>query len=357
MNAVKNQIVNASPVNPINQNNHSGFCPATKGDGVMRKLTNMFKLKNAVLATAAAVTGLIAVPQHSNAAIVTLQNGNSIVKLSTLSTDAGVPTNGVYQWAVDGTNVVAQQQFYYRVGNTGPGTEISSLSPSQIVPPVVTLSTTGSGPANYASVSYQGNGFTVNARYELLGGATGSDFSELIEQMIVTNVTSHTIQFHMVDYSDLNLSNPNGANDTGLATNNGATITQTGPNNALASPTYTGLQAVATTSMMPDEYEVDTGGTGSGALQSMLLSGAGFPLDDNAAANNQDVAFGEQYDQNIGVGGSLVFSVAEVISPTITVPEPAPASAAMLAAGSLFMMRPRRRDEDPDPRMAHVAGA
>lgn len=356
MNTAKNSIVNASPVNRINQNNHSGLCPATKGEGVMRKLTNMLKLKNAVLATAAAAAGLIATPQHSNAAIVTLQNGNSIVKLSTLSTDAGVPTNGVYQWSVDGTSVAAQQQFYYRVGNTGPGTEISSLTPSQIVPPVVTLSTTGSGPANYASVSYQNQagGFTINARYELLGGATGSDSSELIEQMIVTNVTTSTIQFHMVDYSDLNLSSPSGASDLGAATAMGSTITQTGPNSTLVNPAYSGLEAVATTSMTPDEYEVGGGGTGAGSLQSQLLSGAGFPLNDNASSSG-DVAFAQEYDQTIGVGSSLVFSVAEVISPTV--PEPTSSSAAMLAAGSLFMMRPRRRDEDPDPRMVEVAGA
>lgn len=343
-------------INGTNQNqneiNLAGRGPVTKGAGVMSNIKNIFKLKNAVIATAAAVTGLVAAPRNSSAEIVTLQNGNSIVKLAQLSSD-NTP-DGLYSWSVDGTQVAAQQQFYFRQDDTGPGVDLGTMSPSEATPPVVTLSTTGSGPANYASISYQGPGFTLNARYELLGGSTGSDQSELIEQMIVTNVSTHSIPvFRMVDYTDLNLS-PGGTSDTAMANATGMQIIQTGANNTLANPSYTGLMAVATTSTMPNEFEVDGGGTGAGGLNSMIRSGVGIPLDDNTNSSG-DVAFAQEYDQTIAPGGSLVFSVATVISPTV--PEPASSAAVLLSAGGIFMMRPRRRDEDPDPRMACVAGA
>src|ERR1700722_14109988 len=271
MNAITNKIVsnNETSVNQITNINRASRGSTTKGEGVMNKVTKMLKLKNAVLATAAAVTGLIAAPHNANATLVTLTNGNSVVKLATLSGD-NTP-DGVYNWNIDGNNVVRQQQFYFRVGNTGPGTDIATLSPSAIVPPVVLLSTSGSGPANYASISYQGNGFTVNARYDLVGGAAGSQSSELIEQMIVTNVSTHTLNFHMVDYSDLNLSSGGGANDSVTVASAGSSITQTGLNSGLPSP-FNGYVGVATTGTTPSEYEADGGGTGAGSLQANLLN-------------------------------------------------------------------------------------
>jgi hypothetical protein len=351
MNANTNNNVNNQVLVNQNTNNSHTSRGSNKGEGVMNKVTKMLKLKNAVIATAAAVTGLVIAPSHSNAALVTLQNGNSIVKLSTLSTDGQSP-DGVYQWTVDGTSVAEQQQFYYRIGNTGPGTDISNLTPSAIVPPVVTLSTTGNGINNYASVSYQGNGFTVNARYELLGGAAGSDFSELLEQMIVTNISTHTLQFHMADYSDLNLSNPAG-NDSGSSNANGMMITQTGPNDAI-SP-YTGLEAIAEAGSAPSEFEVGEGGSGAGSLLAGLLNGSGFPLNDNTTESNTDVAYAQEYDQTLGVNGSLVFTVGQIIEP-VSIPEPT-SSAVLLSAGAIFLARPRRRDEDPDGRTVQVAGA
>jgi len=273
------------------------------------------------------------------------------VKLATLSSDA--TPDGVNSWTVDGTQVIRQQQFFFRIGNTGPGTDIASLAPSAIVPPVVLLSTSGSGPNNFASISYQGNGFTVNARYELLGFAAGTDNSDLIEQMIVTNVSTHTIQMNMADYADLNLSSPAG-DDSAKVASSGLLIDQNGPNSTLAFPGATGLEAGNQAGITPTHYETGLGGTGAGTLVAGLMNGSAFPLNDNPSVSNTDAAFAQEYDQTINPGGSLVFSVAEVINPTV--PEPA-SSAVLLGAGGIFFMRPRRRDEDPDARMVQVAGA
>jgi hypothetical protein len=46
----------------------------------------------------------------------------------------------------------------------------------------------------------------------------------------------------------------------------------------------------------------------------------------------------------------------QIQGPGVPIPEPK-SGAALVAASGLVLMRPRRRDNDADPRMAHVAGA
>lgn len=327
-------------MNAIRTNGRQTREAKATSEGVMQESLKKVGSTKSVVLAAAAAAGLLSAARPAGAALVTLQDGNSLVKLNTLSDPNPDPANqdGMYNWSVDGTNQLRQQWFWYRTGNTGAGHRLNSLAQSSA--PTV-LDTNGDGKNDYVSLNYQGNGFTVNVQYLLTGGTNGSGASDISETIKIKNTTNAPLPFSFAHYADYNLGGT-GLHDSVVMTG-GNTAKQTDARGDLAETVF---------SPKPSEYSAGT----YSALRTGLDSGSAFPLNGSTASYNTDAAYATEWDKTIPAHGTEVIGADEQVSAIASVPEPTSA-AAFFGAGGLLLMRTRRRDNDPDPRSAQVAGA
>ncbi|MGA2232716.1 MAG: hypothetical protein ABSH22_17595 [Tepidisphaeraceae bacterium] len=288
----------------------------------MQKAVNPPRFRRAATAVAAAVSALVAVPRQSNAALYQIQSGNSTISLNPFA-DPSESIAGLYNWTVDGVSQARQQDYWIRVNAGGPASELASLTP--IGTPLLEDLTGNNGAPNYASINYQGTGYTAKATYTLTGDLTGGNFSNLIETIVITNTGSSNLPVEAVNFNDLNLGNDSD-NDSTSITNAGVSIMQTSAN---------GWTAAGTATPTPNEYT-------TGAYATLLTgfnTGSAVPLADNATSSGTD---GEavEYDQTLLSNNSLIFTVVQTITgPTV----PEPTSISLLGIGSLILLRPRRR--------------
>ena len=108
---------------------------------------------------------------------------------------------------------------------------------------------------------------------------------------------------------------------------------------------------MASTIVSPHATEYQAGTYPS--LLNSLNNTTSTTLNDSTVASNTNAEWGLEWDATIQPGQSLVISFDEQIS---AIPEPS-AGMAFIGLGGLFLMRPRRRDEDPDGRSVTVAEA
>jgi hypothetical protein len=139
--------------------------------------------------------------QRSVAAVFTLANVNSVAQFET-ATQANN-----FNWTVEGVNQLAQQAFWYRIGNGGPEVSVNTL-------PIAVQGVTDSnfdGNADTLFVRYISNGVRVETRYQLQGGLPGSEASDMDERISITNLTDGPMDFHFFQYADFDLQgDPNG---------------------------------------------------------------------------------------------------------------------------------------------------
>src|SRR5438874_7410442 len=141
----------------------------------------------------AIVTGFAS--QRASAALFTLTDDNSVAQFDT-ATQANH-----FNWFVDGTDYLAQQAFWYRVGNVAEQS-VHSL-------PIGTQGTSDTnfdGNPDTLFVRYNGTGFRVETRYTLDGGAAGSGASDMAELISITNEGTSSLDFHFFQYADFDLS-------------------------------------------------------------------------------------------------------------------------------------------------------
>ena len=67
------------------------------------------------------IATFVALSPPASATVVTLSDGNSSVAVSP-DTQAGM-----YNWTINGVNILYQQWFWYRVGDSGPEKSIDTL--------------------------------------------------------------------------------------------------------------------------------------------------------------------------------------------------------------------------------------
>jgi len=135
------------------------------------------------------------VPSH--AAVITLQNNNSRTQIDPTS------SAGQFNWIVDGTNHLAQQWFWIKVG-AGSATPISSLSAPAIVSQTVnsvTLSYTGTG-----------SGVMVQTTFTVNGGVTGSGVSGIPISISVSNLSAAATNISVFQFANFDL-NASAGND------------------------------------------------------------------------------------------------------------------------------------------------
>jgi len=113
----------------------------------------------------------------ASAQIVTLTSGNSSSQID-LGSQAGM-----FNWVIDGVNVLNQQTFFSRINPAGTGASISPYSSfSQPTPSLVS--------ATYTSAS-----FNVTTVYSLVGQAPGSGSADIAEQIKIQNNTAAPLVF------------------------------------------------------------------------------------------------------------------------------------------------------------------
>jgi hypothetical protein len=297
----------------------------------------MKKGKSIVLAAAAAVASLLGTSalRPAHAAVITLTDKNSSI---TINPDSEAGVNGLNKWTVNGVNQINQEWFWYRVGSTGGQTSINNLN---IVGTPTVLDTTGDSQPDYTSITYAdpANTFQLTTTYSLSGGLPGSKASDVGETIKIVNTSASTLNYHFYQYSNFNLGGS--ASGQNVSITGGNTATQTSPGSLMVSQTVV--------SPTPNEFQ-------AGAFPSLvnaLNGGTPLTLNDTATAAG-DGEWAYQWDLVLNPGASFVISADKQIS--AAVPEPT-SSLAVLALGGLFLTRPRRRDEDADPRTAQVAEA
>lgn len=119
---------------------------------------------------------------------ITLTDGNSAADID--------PTTqgGMYNWFVDGQDVLAKQWFWYRIGG-GPEFSIDTISA-----PI-----NSSLGINNLKSSYTHASFSLSVEYLLTGGSPLSGVATLNESIAVHNTTAAPLTFHFFQYSDFDL--------------------------------------------------------------------------------------------------------------------------------------------------------
>jgi hypothetical protein len=166
------------------------------------------------------VCTLLASARQSHAQIITLSDNNSSAQVNVGS------SAGMFNWFVDGQNQLAQQWFWYRVGNANPEASIDTISAPTISTP--------NARALYAIFSNAS--FSVETDYLLTGGLAGSGHSDIGESIRINNLTASPLDFHFFQYSDFDLGGTTGGQTVQLGKDLGGLFNealQTGPGGTL----------------------------------------------------------------------------------------------------------------------------
>jgi hypothetical protein len=130
------------------------------------------------------------------AQIVTLANQDSTASINLGS------QGGMYNWTVDGINVLDQQWFWYRVDGDPTGQHSLDTLPltyAQFSP-------------SYVSASYTGLSFIIAANFQLYGGTVVSSNALMDEVFLIQNTSNTNLTLHLFEYSNFVLGVP--GNDT-----------------------------------------------------------------------------------------------------------------------------------------------
>jgi hypothetical protein len=284
----------------------------------MKTQINRRRRATQAICCAAFVITLAGVVGPAQAQPYTLVDNNSVANINLTS------ARGMYEWFVQGQNQMAQQWFWYRVGNT-PEASIDTISA-----PSVFQSTPRSLTTTYANSQ-----FRLRIDYLLNGGATvgvgQTANSGISESITIFNTSSSTLDFHFFQYSDYDLGGSS-ANDTvQLGTNLQGLF-----NEAVQ---FDGIVALTETVTTPGANH------GEAAVWPLTLNklydGVPTTLTDNAGpVLPNDVSWAFQWDLSIASGASAQINKDKYLS-VVIVPEPSILALAGLAifAGALWRRR------------------
>lgn len=267
-------------------------------------------------------TALIAFAPPSQAQVVVLNHNNSSASINTGS------SAGMFNWTVDGQNVLAQQWFWFRVGLNAEAPINTISAPTITTPNARTLYT-----------SYFNGSYGVNVDYQLTGFSAGSGISDIAETITITNATAAPLDFHFFQYSDFDLGGVGGDR------------VAISPNLNPLSPFF-GLYNTATqvdavgglteTVLTPGANHGEVGNFNVTLVK--LNNGVADNLSDvNGPVGPGDVTWAFQWDFIVPAGGSLGISKDKLLHLTL-VPEPSSLALVGLGAMAVILRRKNRAD-------------
>jgi hypothetical protein len=257
------------------------------------------------------VLAFLVVPAQAaiDCTICTLTNDNS-----TLTIDAG-SSSGAYDWFVDATDVLYQQWFWYRIGNTGDEQPVNTLG---------LFSAVNSGSVlalNYGSIT----GTEIQVTYLLTGGTSGSLAADVNESIAIKNHNNVALDFHFFQYSDFDLAANHQDRAKIYPVTGGVSVVQT--------PVGSGpMLSETVANPAPNHVEVNLYAN----TLNKFADGLSTTLDDVSAAGPGDITWAFEWDMNIAARGTVIISKDKRIS--AFVPEPA----TILGLGTVLLLVGRK---------------
>jgi hypothetical protein len=256
----------------------------------------MKKKLRVVLTTALTVAALGLVAPRSEAAIITMTDGNSTVKINPDS------AQGMFDWIVDGQDHLFKQWFWYRYGGMSDEQSIDELGPVVQSGPMAWLGN------QLLGLSYNDGTLQVDISYTLAGGSVGSGHSLINEVITLTNLSQfNAMPLSFFQYSDFDLEGTLDAGDDSLVIQLGTYAKQTDADGTVF--------AEAVQLSIPTRYEADN----TQSTETKFSDGLVTDLNNNAGPLSGDVTWAFQWDFALAPGGYVSFSKEKVIG----VPEPA----------------------------------
>ena len=254
------------------------------------------------------------------AQVVVLNHHNSSAAIDTGS------SAGIFNWTVDGQNLLAQQWFWYRVGLNAEAPINTISAPTLVTPDSRTL---------YSS--YFNGSYGVRVDYLLTGFSAGSGLADIAEVITITNATAAPLDFHFFQYSDFDLAGPQddlvaiSVNSNPLSPSFGLfnTATRVHP-----------LVAVTETVLTPGANHGEVGFHGS-TLAKLNDNGPDTLNDQAGPTLPGNVTWAFQWDFVIPAGGSVGIA-KQKFAHVILIPEPSSFALVGLGAFALAVRRNRR---------------
>ncbi len=235
--------------------------------------------------------------------------------LTDLGTTAHVDADsgaGMDSWQIGGTEHLAKQWFYYRIGAGVANQPINAIGSSTLL---------GSG-ANYLALNYANSQVSLTLTYILTGGGYGAGSADIQETIQVQNVSASPLTFHFFQYSDFNLLD-------GLPND---TVEFLGVDSVKQTQGVFGIQEGIVT---PPSSRLEAGYAGvGGTLDNLLNTPTGYDLNNNSGPITGDVTWSFQWDHTINPGDSLtILKDKTLIVPII----PEPTALSLIGLGLIAM--------------------
>lgn len=269
---------------------------------------------------AACIAVVVSVAGTTFGQISELWDNNAYVRVNTGTTGDRI---GMDRWEIDGTNHLYNQWFWFRVGDNGPEQRINSLA--EVGRSVQDTNTFIDPRPDTFNIRYgTASTYWIDVRFSLTGGATGSNASDILETISITNNTGGTLPFRFFQYSDFDLNND--VVDDAVWVNpfnrawqrdGGMTLSET-----VVSPA-------------PFAHEVNVYPTTINALDDANPT----TLNGTSSINDgvrRDYTWAFQWNFDLASGGTYIISKDKLITP-------APGAAVALGLGGMLAARRRRR--------------